>query len=1064
MENYYTETEFNELVNSLVDAVGNFNLVVFIGAGISLSQGYPNWNGYIEKLIHFWQFNIRNFEETEGKIDNKLLTCFDEILKSSNTNKRKIDLLHTLLNDVLGEKFSEVKLDFEKYFFNNVVPDYIENSILTNLIKLNPMFITSNYDFEIERHLKRSKQKGTFIPINNLREFRDLDGILRSNDVLHLHGTTNGDSNFFVNSSYDYSRQYLKQPDDFNKLRKWFQDKNPVVLFLGSSMEEEEILSLLPATTKNFALMKANSNETDIFRNLYNKTYQKNNNTTIFWYGDSYDVLDEKLNEIITAVQSKLDIPESIDDWSTLHTIAIEDDLYKSTLEKYIEDDHFLFDIFKTEDSELVDKILRNIFSSDILFEKVINISSFLVMLNKNFEKLDKLQVSSIIQGYKSMKLNIHWVEVFNIFERIKNLKEVTKKDLNEIRKNLSYQQDLVRTAFSSDAILMGYWLTEQLQSTHSYFRSIYHGDKIISIELSSEMIPLIVEQIADEFRYRYKTFKDILSDDLIEIIYESLLNEKVFLDDTPIFEKFPESLLETRLFQRILVNIDNKNKLNDSVINNLIKIIDFTDNFFGHELNTFIDNHKVKLEEEGIQLIEEYRDGISKGELGIVHPKSFIDNHQILGETVENIVEILLSSQEESMTTREDFYSEKTHQATSDFLISSLKRNDEISNKIKEIILKEGYLLYPKYEKLFMELLASESDEYDSELQSKVQNIFLENFDLDVFSWEEKQFFEVLIDKEKFNHPAFERLLQVNVNKLNYDYGYSDKTRPELIDVNDFINTELGRYLALLIQLNKKSPSKQSKIKNIVSTVKSKEFREFTQGALSTVESPLNIDKITINTFQGYCYSLYGFKKEDLEEFVPAGKELLIKGYVNDFNKNNLFILSLFMINPEDDNMKVKWAEINFSQLIDVILQSKIEYQYENQWIKEVILNDRDGQYGRSIVYSLTNDDALIEKSEKVFEIFERNIKSYSRKIDIDLLPDSIKEQKDVKKKDLLYKLFFLLLDNAKIAKSYFGSDSISNLMKQLDSGLKKRLVSHPNLPTVLSPLEIENLRRQID
>lgn len=48
MDNYYTENEFNELVDSLAGAVKNFNLVVFVGAGISLSQGYPNWNGYIE--------------------------------------------------------------------------------------------------------------------------------------------------------------------------------------------------------------------------------------------------------------------------------------------------------------------------------------------------------------------------------------------------------------------------------------------------------------------------------------------------------------------------------------------------------------------------------------------------------------------------------------------------------------------------------------------------------------------------------------------------------------------------------------------------------------------------------------------------------------------------------------------------------------------------------------------------------------------------------------------------------------------------------------------------------
>ncbi|EME3555121.1 SIR2 family protein, partial [Enterococcus faecium] len=235
--------------------------------------------------------------------------------------------------------FSEVKLDFEDYFFNEVAPDFNENRILTDLITLNPIFITSNYDFEIERHLKRSKQKGTFNPINNIQEFKELNNVLRSNDVLHLHGTTSGNWDFFVNSSRDYSRQYLKQPEGFNGLRKWFEDKKPVVLFLGSSMEEEEIMSLLPVTTENFALMKADPNETKEFRNIYNRTYQKNNNTTIFWYGDKYEDLPGRINEIVTAVQEKLKVPESIDDWYILHRISTDDELYQETLEKYKDDE-----------------------------------------------------------------------------------------------------------------------------------------------------------------------------------------------------------------------------------------------------------------------------------------------------------------------------------------------------------------------------------------------------------------------------------------------------------------------------------------------------------------------------------------------------------------------------------------------------------------------------------------------------------------------------------------------------------------------------------------------------
>ncbi|EAG7370624.1 hypothetical protein BLH32_05885, partial [Listeria monocytogenes] len=353
MVQYYTDKEFTDLTHTLAKAVKDFNLVVFVGAGTSLSQGYPNWNGYIEKLIHFWQFNIQHVAGGKVTVTNELLSQFDEILNSNTTPKRKIDLLHTLLQDILEEDFKEVKLNFEEYFFKDVVPDYIENSVLVEMIKLDPIFITSNYDFEIERHLKVSKQKGAFKPINNIREFVESNNKLRSGDVLHLHGTTQGNWDFFVNSSVDYSRQYLKESSDFNSLSKWFQERNPVVLFIGSSMEEEEILSLLPATTKNFALMKANSNETRSFRKIYNKTYQNNNNTTIFWYGDSYDDLPGKVSEIVKAIENELEIPQSIDDWNILHSVSTKDKIYKEILEKHIEDKRFLFDIFKAEDPNL---------------------------------------------------------------------------------------------------------------------------------------------------------------------------------------------------------------------------------------------------------------------------------------------------------------------------------------------------------------------------------------------------------------------------------------------------------------------------------------------------------------------------------------------------------------------------------------------------------------------------------------------------------------------------------------------------------------------------------------
>ncbi|EAE9170367.1 hypothetical protein BU180_14245, partial [Listeria monocytogenes] len=677
MVQYYTDKEFTDLTHTLAKAVKNFNLVVFVGAGTSLSQGYPNWNGYIEKLIHFWQFNIQHVIGEEMKVTNELLSRFDGILNSNTTPKRKIDLLHTLLQNILGEDFKDVKLNFEEYFFKEVVPDYIENSVLVEMIKLDPIFITSNYDFEIERHLKRSKQKGAFKPINNIREFVELNNILRSGDVLHLHGTTQGNWDFFVNSSVDYSRQYLKGSKDFNSLSKWFEEKQPVVLFIGSSMEEEEILALLPATTKNFALMKANSSETQGLREIYNQTYQNNNNTTIFWYGDSYDDLPGKVAEIVKITQNELETPQSIDDWNTLHIMSTDDELFKEILEKHIEDERFLFDIFKADDSDLEEKILKNTLNSQVLLGEISNISSFWTMIDRKFDTLDEKQVQAIISIFQKQRLSVYWEEIFKVFEKLKESEPIGQDDINKMRRNLSQEQEIIETAFSSDADLMGYWLIEQLQKETSNRRSIFYDDKIISINLKSEIIPLIVKLMTDETRYIYWSFKEIISDELIRIIYVSLLNDKMLLDNKSILDNCPDLLLESHPFQRILVSIDNEVGLNDSIINKLINKIDFSNTIFGSELNSFSRKHKGEIEELGIEISRDYQDMIFGVESGFVHQKSFIDINQILSEDMDTILEILLPKQNDSSSKRKDFFYENTYQETSSFLLSLLNKND---------------------------------------------------------------------------------------------------------------------------------------------------------------------------------------------------------------------------------------------------------------------------------------------------------------------------------------------------------------------------------------------------
>lgn len=78
--------------------------------------------------------------------------------------------------------------------------------------------------------------------------------------------------------------------------------------------------------------------------------------------------------------------------------------------------------------------------------------------------------------------------------------------------------------------------------------------------------------------------------------------------------------------------------------------------------------------------------------------------------------------------------------------------------------------------------------------------------------------------------------------------------------------------------------------------------------------------------------------------------------------------------------------------------------------------------------------------------------------------MPYRIEKQQNVEKKELTIKFFFLLLGNSKISKNYFGKDTLMKIMKLLDLALRKRLSMSSNLATIVTPLEIEELKREID
>ena len=165
-------------------------------AGVSISQGYPNWNDYVTHLIKYWQSYLLNIENVS--IGREKYLVFDTISKSNLNNKRKVDLVNHSLKSILGEEeFKKNRLNFEKNYFEKLVPYQPSNEILEALVNIDAIFVTSNYDLEIEKHAQRLRN--SVKSINDLQDFViNNDSKLEWGDILHIHGTPHCDPNFLL--------------------------------------------------------------------------------------------------------------------------------------------------------------------------------------------------------------------------------------------------------------------------------------------------------------------------------------------------------------------------------------------------------------------------------------------------------------------------------------------------------------------------------------------------------------------------------------------------------------------------------------------------------------------------------------------------------------------------------------------------------------------------------------------------------------------------------------------------------------------------------------------------
>jgi hypothetical protein len=223
MSNIPELREIPKLPDEIIDAGLNGNLILFVGAGLSMMLGLPSWGGMA------WQ-------ALSDLKDNGLIN-FSELDQLKNLDAKKQLSIARLIAE--ENKFS---LDLTKKIKG--VPD--DKGIYKTLNDIGCACVTTNYDLLLSPRFHEFSEdpiKSASVTTKNCTRIHNKANFLAKHltepgTVVHLHGSVEEPMDMIVTT-----KDYLQHYDDLNVqhfLNQLFEKH--VILFLGYGLEEAEIL------------------------------------------------------------------------------------------------------------------------------------------------------------------------------------------------------------------------------------------------------------------------------------------------------------------------------------------------------------------------------------------------------------------------------------------------------------------------------------------------------------------------------------------------------------------------------------------------------------------------------------------------------------------------------------------------------------------------------------------------------------------------------------------------------------------------------------------------------
>ena len=156
----------------------------------------------------------------------------------------------------------------------------------------------------------------------------------------------------------------------------------------------------------------------------------------------------------------------------------------------------------------------------------------------------------------------------------------------------------------------------------------------------------------------------------------------------------------------------------------------------------------------------------------------------------------------------------------------------------------------------------------------------------------------------------------------------------------------------------------------------------------------------------------------------------------------------------------KIEWTKINFGFLINLILNTEIELQFEKEWFIEILKNDQEGRYLKNLLYSFNNENTNVTKIEKTIEWLGQMIKSYPVRVSADFI--ARKHENDDKLIKYYNRALFILLDNSKLKRGYLWFSDLDKIIDTFTPKERENFLRNKNLDDILSPIEIKTTQNK--